>query len=213
MAAVTALVTAGGKGTRMRDVRGEKPLVPLLGRPMIEWVLDAISSSGGVDRLCVSVSANAPLTQDLLEGRGFETIMTSGTDYVADLRQAMSHLRSRDVLICPADMPLLTPQGVSEVLDSYRCQGVASLSVAVALSVVRKVGAVPSFSFELGGQEVALCGISVVDRDLMLTGETLSQGFMVTEDEQFALNVNTREELSRAEALLRRREHGPMDHK
>jgi hypothetical protein len=34
----------------------------------------------------------------------------------------------------------------------------------------------------------------VVDRELMLTGEMLSQDYLILEDEQFALNVNTPEE-------------------
>jgi adenosylcobinamide-phosphate guanylyltransferase len=202
---VDALVTAGGKGTRMRDVDGEKPLLPLLGRPMIEWVLDALRSSEGIGRTCVSVSDNAPRTRRYLERLDVEVVETSGSDYVADLNQAMGHCRTGEVLVCPADMPLLTSQGIDAVLSSFRGGAVDSLSVAVPLTVVRSVGAAPSFCLEVDGREVVLCGVSVVDREQMLAGGMLSQGYMVTEEEQFALNVNTVEELRSAERLLRQR--------
>lgn len=189
----------------MRDVPGEKPLVPLLGRPMIDWALDALLNSEGIGTLYVSVSHNVPQTMKHLAGLGIEVIMTSGTGYVFDLGEAMNHLRSDDVLVCPADMPLITSQGIEEVLGYFRHARVASLSVAVPSSIVRSIGAIPSYTVMAEGREVVLCGVSVVDRELMLSGNTLSQGFMITEDEQFALNVNTREELNRAESLLRRR--------
>ena len=188
----------------MRDVPGEKPLVPLLGRPMIDWALDALLNSEGIGTLYVSVSHNVPQTMKHLAGLGIEVIMTSGTGYVFDLGEAMNHLRSDDVLVCPADMPLITSQGIEEVLEYFRHARVASLSVAVPSSIVRSIGAIPSYTVMAEGREVVLCGVSVVDRELMLSGNTLSQGFMITEDEQFALNVNTREELNRAESLLRR---------
>jgi adenosylcobinamide-phosphate guanylyltransferase len=200
---IEALVTAGGKGTRMRDTEGEKPLLPVLGRPMVDRVLDALRSSHRVDRVCVSVSDNAPRTREHLVASGVEVVETSGTDYVADLGQALARLSAPQVLVCPADLPLLTGGGIDQVIDHYPSAGVASLSVAVPVNVVRSMGAAPSFTLDVNGREVVLCGVSVVDRGLMLTGEELSQGFLVMEDERFALNVNTREELNAAERWLR----------
>jgi GTP:adenosylcobinamide-phosphate guanylyltransferase len=70
---------------------------------------------------------------------------------------------------------------------------------------------VPSYCLDIDGREVVLCGVSIVHRETMLSGATLSQGFMVMEDDRFGLNVNTREEMVVAEELLRRRkgEHHP----
>lgn len=192
----------------MRDVPGEKPLAPVLGRPMIDRVLDALTKARGTGRLVVSVSENTPLTADHLRLRGIEIVSTSGSDYVADLRQALEHLRSSEVLICPADLPLMTSEGVEAVLSHFRRAGVSSLSVAVPADLMRSLGASPSYVLEENGLEVVVCGVSVVDREQMISGATLSQGFAVIEDEQFALNVNTREELRRAEEVLRRREAG-----
>lgn len=199
---IEALVTAGGKGTRMKDVQGEKPLLPVLGRPMVDRVVDALRSSGRFDRVCVSVSDNAPRTREHLLARGVEVLETSGDGYVEDLNRAMSVLRASEVLVCPADMPLLTGKGVDRVIDHYRSAGVASLSVAVPMDLARSMGVTPSFTLDVDGRVVVLCGVSVVDREQILTGNMLSQGYMVTEDERFALNVNTREELNIAEHWL-----------
>ena len=115
----------------------------------------------------------------------------------------MNHLRSDDVLVT---QPICRSSSQNRRSAEYfRHARVASLSVAVPSSIVRSIGAIPSYTVMAEGREVVLCGVSVVDRELMLSGNTLSQGFMITEDEQFALNVNTREELNRAESLLRRR--------
>ncbi|HOL07291.1 MAG TPA: NTP transferase domain-containing protein [Methanomassiliicoccaceae archaeon] len=211
MVDVDALVTAGGRGSRMKDVPGEKPMVPLLGRPMIDYVIDALQQTTGIDDVYVSVSGNVPLTEKHLQERNVKAIMTSGSGYVPDLREALSHVRSEHVLICPADLPLITSQGIGSILVHFDDAGVESLSVAVPSSMVRALGAVPSYCLDIDGREVVLCGVSIVHRETMLSGATLSQGFMVMEDDRFGLNVNTREEMVVAEELLRRRkgEHHP----
>ena len=49
----TAIVMAAGKGTRMKSDL-PKVLFPVLGRPMIHWVLDALDRTG-IDRILVVV--------------------------------------------------------------------------------------------------------------------------------------------------------------
>jgi len=43
-----AVILAAGKGTRMQGLSGSrpKPMVPVLGRPLLDWVLDRISTAG-----------------------------------------------------------------------------------------------------------------------------------------------------------------------
>ena len=45
---LTAVILAAGHGTRMRS-RTPKVLHPLCGRPMIDWVLDAVTEAGAKD--------------------------------------------------------------------------------------------------------------------------------------------------------------------
>lgn len=202
MALIEALITAGGKGTRMKDVPGEKPLLPVSGRPMVDRVLDALRSCNRIGTTYASVSVNAPTTREHLVAKGVHIIETSGVGYVADLNQAMKSLSSQTVLVCPADMPLLTGEVIRKVVDNYDTSGVESMSVAVPASTVRSMGVVPSFTVDVNDHSVVLCGISIVDRRRMLSNEMLTQGYMITNEQRFAINVNTRDELEAAEIWL-----------
>ena len=53
-----------------------------------------------------------------------------------------------------------------------------------------------------------LCGVSVVDRQQMISLEYLVQGFLLTDRSDFIVNVNTVEELNIAEKILIEREVG-----
>lgn len=55
------LIIAAGQGTRLRAKRGEvKPLVPLLGVPLIERVIRS-AIAGGVDEFYVIIKGDATL--------------------------------------------------------------------------------------------------------------------------------------------------------
>ena len=60
---LAAVVMAAGIGTRMKSAT-PKHLHPILGRRMVDWVVDA-ARGAGVERTVVVVS---PQTRDLLEG-------------------------------------------------------------------------------------------------------------------------------------------------
>ena len=56
---IPALIMAGGKGSRM-GLPTEKPLLPFLGKPLIDWVADAILTAKKVTEFYVITSANTP---------------------------------------------------------------------------------------------------------------------------------------------------------
>ena len=60
---LAAVVMAAGIGTRMKSAT-PKHLHPILGRRLVDWVMDA-ARDAGVERLVVVAS---PQTSDLLEG-------------------------------------------------------------------------------------------------------------------------------------------------
>ena len=62
-----AVVMAAGKGTRMNSEL-PKVLVPVCGRPMIDYVLDALAAAG-IDRTIVVVGYRADDVQPALAGR------------------------------------------------------------------------------------------------------------------------------------------------
>jgi GTP:adenosylcobinamide-phosphate guanylyltransferase len=172
---------------------------------MIEWVLDANMRALGTGVICVSVSGNTPRTEQYLEGRGVRTIPTAGMGYSEDLNQAMGALTAEKVLVCPADLPLLTSGRIEEVVVASAGSHAGSFCVTVPVALVEDLGMELTYSLEVKGRKVALCGVSVVDRAQMLTGRVLEQDYLVSQGEEFVLNVNTIADLRRAEAALRHR--------
>jgi len=115
----------------------------------------------------------------------------------------MSSIRSDKVLVCPVDLPLLTPGGIDAVVEASAASGAGSFCVTVPVDLMLSLGMALTYFLEVGGRKVVLCGVSVVDREQMLTGRELEQDYMVTDAEEFALNVNTLADLRKAEEVLR----------
>ena len=63
-----AIILAGGEGTRLKAVTGErpKPMVPLLGRPLMEYTLLLLKKHGFTD-ICAAVRYRA---RDIMEHFG-----------------------------------------------------------------------------------------------------------------------------------------------
>jgi 2-C-methyl-D-erythritol 4-phosphate cytidylyltransferase len=53
-----ALIVAAGRGERLGNDR-PKALVPVLGRPMLEWSIDTLATVGDVERIVVALPAQA----------------------------------------------------------------------------------------------------------------------------------------------------------
>jgi len=198
-------VTAGGRGSRIRELGTEKPLVLVAGVPMIDRMLNELRRSSRIDRIYVSVSPLAPRTREHLVGRDVAIIDTPGDGYVADLHGSMRSIEEESVLVCPSDMPLMTSEGVSQLIDAYDERGQLSLTVALPPKVIESLGLIVTYVEEIDGRELTFCGVSVVDRREMLTDNFLPGGYFVTEKEEFAVNVNTVHDLHLAERILEER--------
>lgn len=204
---VDAIVTAGGKGTRIKELGIEKPMIEVLGKPIIERVLETLSEAETIRNAYVSISENTSITKDFVEHLGFDTVFTTGEDYVKDLRASMKSPSSRAVFVCPADLPLMTDRSVDQVVSYYESVNVPSLAVVVPSRYMHSLGLDATFEMTVDGCQVVLCGVSVVDRRLMILGEYLEEDYFVSEIMDFALNVNSMKELRMAERILERRAH------
>jgi bifunctional UDP-N-acetylglucosamine pyrophosphorylase / glucosamine-1-phosphate N-acetyltransferase len=115
---LAAVVMAGGLGTRMRS-ETPKHLHPLLGKRLVDWVLDAARDVG--PELLVVVTS--PDTKDVLAGDGVTVAVqpeARGTgDAVAAARTALDGFDG-DVLVLSGDSPLLTPDLLQGLVDAHR---------------------------------------------------------------------------------------------
>jgi 2-C-methyl-D-erythritol 4-phosphate cytidylyltransferase len=111
--AVTAVIAAAGSGERL-GAGGPKAFVPLAGKPMVEWSIDAL-------RTCEAVSSIVIVVPPGQEGRlggeavaggdadGFElTVVTGGATRAESVTNALAAVETELVAIHDAARPLLT---------------------------------------------------------------------------------------------------------
>jgi bifunctional UDP-N-acetylglucosamine pyrophosphorylase/glucosamine-1-phosphate N-acetyltransferase len=116
---LAAVVMAAGIGTRMKSAT-PKHLHPLLGRRMVDWVIEA-ARGAGVERLVVVAS---PQTSDLLDGVEVavqEEPLGTG-DAVRCARAALEGFEG-DVLVLNGDVPALRPETIRELVETHRSTG------------------------------------------------------------------------------------------
>ena len=197
---VTALVMAGGKGTRMA-LSEEKPLLKVGGKTIIEHVLSALKDAKKVDSIVVAVSVYTPKTARFVAKFPVKVIETPGKEYVSDMGYAVKKLKLRTVLAIAADIPLITGEVVDAIVERYEQCGKPALAVVVPLETKEKLGLGAEYAFELEGRRVVPAGINVID-GRRIDEEELDQEVFVVDWKEVAVNINTLEELKIAERLF-----------
>ena len=198
---VTALVMAGGRGTRMQ-LSEEKPLIKICGRPVIEYVLDALKKAKKINRIIVATSNSTPKTARYLSKFPVQVIETPGKDYVSDMGFASQMLGLGVFLAIAADLPLVTGEIVDKIVERYELCGKPALTVAVPLTTKEKLGMCVDYSFRMDEQEVVPVGINVIDGHKRYSDEWLDQDIYLLDQEELAVNINTLQELQLTEQLL-----------
>jgi adenosylcobinamide-phosphate guanylyltransferase len=199
---VTALVMAGGKGTRMK-LSEEKPLIKVCGKPVIEYVLAALKSAKKIDKIIVATSTTTPKTTALMKQLGVQVIQTPGKDYVSDMGYTVQTLKLGVFLAIAADLPLVKAEMVDAVVERYEQCGKPALTVAVPLEVKAKLGMSNEYSFKTDDNcDVVPVGINVIDGSKRYGDEWLDQDIYILNHEELAVNINTVQELQLAERML-----------
>ncbi len=128
-AAPTAIVLAAGKGTRMKSDL-PKVLFPVLGRPMIHWVLDALREAG-IHKKIVVVGYRDDLVRSELNGHsGVEFALQSpqlGTGHAVQMCRDQLAQVEGPVLIVAGDSPLIQTSSISTLLSLYKSLDAACL--------------------------------------------------------------------------------------
>lgn len=193
-----ALINAGGKGTRMGPCGIEKPMQIIGGKPVIQHVLNAVSTSKGIERTIVSVSSNTPVTKAYLRENGIETVETSGESFMDDLHTAFKVMNGRFVLTSPSDLPLLRNFTVDAFIDHFSECTMESAIAVVDETTVKETGIVPSYTIDIQGRRWVLSGLCIMDRVKTLEGVYLKESYFMTDWPDLAVNVNTQYELDLA---------------
>ena len=116
-----AVVLAAGMGTRMKSDL-PKVLFPVLGRPMIEYVLDALATAG-IRRTIIVVGYRADDVKKLLVNRpGIEFALQTerlGTGHAVKMAQPLLTCQRGPVVIVAGDSPMIQPASVRKLLENF----------------------------------------------------------------------------------------------
>jgi adenosylcobinamide-phosphate guanylyltransferase len=201
---LTALIMAGGKGTRMHSPI-EKPLIKVCNKPAIEYVLDALKTAKKIDRIYVAVTERTPNTAQLMKESNVEIVMTPGTDYVSDMGYATQAIKLGKFLAIAADLPLITGEILDSIVERYENCGKPALTVAVPIETKTRLGMSVDYSFKMDEKDVVPTGINVIDGSKRYGDEWLDQDIFLLDREELAINVNTPKELAIAEDIISKR--------
>ena len=197
---VTALVMAGGKGTRMM-LSEEKPLLKIGGKTVIEHVLAALKNAEKVDSIVVAVSDYTPKTAKFMAKFPVKVIKTPGKEYVSDMGYAVKKLKLQTVLAVAADLPLITGEVIDDIVERYEQCGKPTLTVVVPMETKEKLGLGGEYAFEVENRLVVPAGINVID-GRRIDEEELDEEICVVDRKEVAVNINTIQELRIAENLF-----------
>jgi len=124
-----AVVLAAGMGTRMKSDL-PKVLFPVLGRPMIEYVLHALANAG-ISRMIVVIGYRADDVRKQLAGRrGVEYAVQAerlGTGHAVKMAQPLLAEHAGPVVIVAGDSPMIQAASLQALLKHFRLHQPACL--------------------------------------------------------------------------------------
>ena len=124
-----AIVLAAGKGTRMKSDL-PKVLVPVAGRPMLRYVIDALQNAG-IEHILVVVGYRAELVEKELTGEpGISFVAQTeqlGTGHAVMMCREQIAAHRGPVLIVTGDSPMLQASSVCKLLDAFDAEDAACL--------------------------------------------------------------------------------------
>jgi molybdenum cofactor guanylyltransferase len=187
---LTTVILAGGQGTR---IGGDKGLQSLQGRALISWVVDAVKR----DSEEILISANGQ--QAAYAEFGYRVIADQMPDWpgpLAGLEAALSVAQTQYVLSVPCDTPFLPEDLILRLLDSLMADA-AEASVAVVAG--RRQPAIALYNKNVLPRLRDYLGAGRRKVNDWLDSLQLSE--VVFDNEREFDNINTREELLRANQL------------
>ncbi len=170
-----ALLMCGGRGKRLG--MGEKPLVRVCGKRLIEHVLDALLAC----RVFAAVTDYTPSTARFLYAlrrENLSIVKTPGSGFIEDMRYAIKKLQVFEPVIVVSSDLVFFRNPIPEIIDAFISAGSPALTTA----------------YEDGG----FVGINIVDGKLI---DVEQEEIVYRVKREDVLNINTPDDVRKAEAL------------
>lgn len=122
-----ALIPCGGRGTRMRAIAGDGPkeMVPVAGKPAIDWVLRECAESGLDEILVVSAPRKDALVEHLARLPGVQTVIQREPRGLADaIRLGRDFAGAEPLAVAlPDNIFIGARPALAQVIDTHRSTG------------------------------------------------------------------------------------------
>jgi adenosylcobinamide-phosphate guanylyltransferase len=194
---------AGGKGKRM-GLSLEKPLLPFLGKPLIDWVAEAVESAKKVSEFFIVTSTNTPETEKHCREKCWKVLRTDAKGYHDDLKQAVHDAGlTGAVLTVPGDLPAVTGRFLDKVVTAFEVSGKDFLAVFVPVEKRQILGLSVDSTDEYQGVWYAVSGVNIVNGTKIQQEGKIETTAIVTDEVETLLNINTLKDLEIAENVMR----------
>ena len=128
-----AVILAGGEGKRMKSNK-PKTLSPVLGKPMLLWVISAVSNAG-IDDLCVVKGFKKEDVEEFLSTLDFnvESVFQAerlGTGHAVMMAKEFLKAHDGNVVILNGDAPFMTAETINNSLEQHTKSGCAATVIS-----------------------------------------------------------------------------------
>lgn len=179
---MTAVIAAAGSGKRL-GAGGPKAFVPVAGRPMVEWSIDAFRACDSVRSIVVAAppgmadkaSSRLPDIRQVGPGDGSTTVVAGGATRAQSVANALEAVETELVAIHDAARPLITPELVEAIVATLEATPNAAGAIA-ATAITDTVKQVPPRSRPIEPvpieQKMGLAIESTLDRSRLWAAQT-----------------------------------------
>lgn len=128
-----AVILAGGEGKRMKSNK-PKTLSPVLGKPMLLWVISAVRGAG-IDDLCVVKGFKKEDVEEFLGTLDFnvESVFQAerlGTGHAVMMAKDFLKAHDGNVVILNGDAPFMTAETIKNSLEQHTKSGCAATVIS-----------------------------------------------------------------------------------
>lgn len=196
---IPAIIMAGGKGKRfdfdsIKSEYREKLLLQLGGKYLIEYIIDAALTSKRINRVIFAVSPHTPCTKSIIMVKkpSIEFIETPGAGYHSDISYIIKTLKLGITITIVADIPLIKPEILDEIIEQYFILKKPALSVMADVKLFTQYGLTPTISFQSDDSKKNLVplGINIIDGRL-IDQSKLDQAIFISDRVELIYNINT----------------------
>ena len=217
---IYCVLMCGGKGTRIKSAMGhkiEKPLIKIRNKPLIEYLIDALTQTSRFEHIFAAVSDNTQKTQEFILSTFLNKITilkTSGKGYSEDYLEIIKFFKCTKyrkeediikILFLPIDIPLISPVIIRQIINTR--QEKPCLTIVLEKEFIESHGITPSYESTLGKKNCCYSGISMIeiskiDIHILEKFNLIAEEHKIMNYSEIACNVNTLDDLKITEKIL-----------